>query len=144
TCFPPTSCATEARSVKDVATFKSANAGAAASKRTSIANIERVRDFMKSSSIRMGRVVPDRVAHLDRDPIIGRVDAGVGLGMAVLESNEGELRGHPRDVGGSPVHLRRHGISGVVDHEVREALAGLLPADARPPDLREAVLEGRV
>src|SRR5580765_2982051 len=73
TCFPPTNWATEARSVNDVATFKSANAGAAASTPSSDISRLRISDFMESSkvlrdvaarSVRMGRVVPDRVAHL--------------------------------------------------------------------------------
>src|SRR5207249_10227675 len=69
------------------------------------------------------------------------MDPRVSLRVAVLESNERELRGIPRDVGGSPGDLGGNGIARIVDHEIREALAGLLPADPRPPDLRQAILE---
>src|SRR2546425_13342083 len=90
-------------------------------------------------SIRMSRVIADRVAHLNHESVVGRVDADVGLGMAVLESHEREFRGRPRDVGGSPSHLAGDWIARVVDHKVREAMAGFLAANAHPPDLRKAI-----
>ena len=52
TCFPPTNWATEARSVNDVATLRSAHAVVANSGPTANANTYGISDFMKSS--RMG------------------------------------------------------------------------------------------
>src|SRR5690349_3457639 len=104
TCLPPTNWATEARSVSDVATLRSAWAGAAASAISASTSAKRNGMFIVASlesrrgSVRMGRVVADRVAHLQRDPVVGRVDAGVGRGVAVLEAEERELRGRPGDV----------------------------------------------
>src|ERR1051326_3854433 len=155
TCFPPTNWATEARSVNDVATFRSANAGAAASRPSTVTTVQRVSDFMNSLrvfstfgctvhrtravviSVRMGRVMTDRVAHLDHEAIVVRPDsmAAVRLGVAVLESHERELWRHPGDVGRDPVYLAGNRGARTVDQEIREAVTGLLGADARPPDL---------
>src|SRR6266571_3839123 len=162
TCFPPTNWATEARSVNDVATLRSACADAVASRPNINANMQRISDFMESSrvmyftcsclsqctsrrfSVGVSRVVTDRVAQLKQDPVVGRVDAAVRLAVAVLESHKRELRGRPRDVGGAPGHLAGNLSARFVDQEVREAVAGLLAADACPPDLRQAILERRV
>src|SRR5258708_37828984 len=105
TCFPPTNWATEARSVNDVATFRSASAGAAANRPSTAITMHRSSDFMKFLrvlstigctirrarvvvvSVRMGRVVTDRVAHLDHEPVDVRLDhfATFRLGVPVLE-----------------------------------------------------------
>src|SRR5438046_3015492 len=92
TCFPPTNWATEARSVNDVATFRSANAGASASRPSTVTTVHRTSDFMKflrvlssigctircarslEVSVRMGRVMTDRVAHLDHESVVVRLD----------------------------------------------------------------------
>src|SRR2546427_2484141 len=94
----------------------------------------------------MSGVVTDRVAHLNHEAVVRRIDSSsvVRLGVAVFESYERELRGHPLDVGVTPGHLARNRIARVVDQKVREAVAGLLPADARPPDLGKAILERRI
>src|ERR1051326_4400072 len=111
TCFPPTNWATEAGSVNDVGTFTAADAGAEAGSPSSATTGLRVSDFMNSLrvfspfgcpvhrtravviSVRMGRVMTDRVAHLDHEAIVVRPDsmAAVRLGVAVLESHEREL-----------------------------------------------------
>src|SRR4051812_21072843 len=127
TCLPPTNCATEARSVSDVATFRSANAGVAPVASTAIDRYRnRIKDFIATSwkfrSIGMGGVISDRVAHLDHDSIVGRMNSGVRLGVAVLEPHERELRGHPGDVGGASRDAGRDEKPRVVDHEIREAL----------------------
>src|SRR5436309_4704 len=126
------------------------------------ASANRISDFMNASrmqrfispafsgsgtdtfSVRMGRVITDRVAHLDHEPVVGRVDTCVRFGMAVLESHERELRGRPPDVHGPSVHLAGDRSARVIDQEVGEALARLLAPNADPPDLRQAILEGRV
>src|SRR5258708_5865220 len=94
-------------------------------------------------SVRVRGVVADRVAHLNHHAVVVHFETGAGVrvGVAVLESQERELRGHPRDVDGAPCHLAGNGCAGAVDEEVREAVAGLLTTNARPPDLRQAVLE---
>src|SRR5437867_7512141 len=97
-------------------------------------------------SVRVGRVVTDRIAHLNHEAVVRRIDPSsvVRLGVAVFESNERELRGHPLDVGVAPRHLAWNRISRGVDEKVREALAVLLAADACPPDLRKTILERRI
>src|SRR5207247_10517671 len=97
----------------------------------------------RGSSIGVGWVISDRVAHLDHEPVVRGMGA-IGLGVAVLEPNERELRGRPRDVRGAPVHLAANRSARVVDQEIREAVAGLLAANADPPNLRQAILERRV
>src|SRR5258706_1650462 len=153
TCLPPTYWATDARSVREVATFKSARAGAVASSPSVTSDSCRISDFMDSSyvvcdefSIRVSRVVPDRVTHLDHEPVVTGFGpaAGVRLGMAVLEPHEREFRGRPGDVGGNPIDLAGNRIARAVDQEVREALARLLAANTHPPDLRQPVLERRI
>src|SRR6266545_7431901 len=51
TCFPPTNWATEARSVNDVATFRSADAGAVASRPSINTDMHRITVFMESSQV---------------------------------------------------------------------------------------------
>src|SRR5215471_9690223 len=106
TCLPPTNCATDARSVSDVATFRSASAGAAVTPPSPSAIAITIKDFMEpplwnaafDCSVRMGRVISDRVAELHQDPVVSGVDAGTSLGVAVLEPDERELRRCPREV----------------------------------------------
>src|SRR5215510_5669275 len=142
--------AMEARSVNEVATFRSANAGTDADNATPSTSTHRISNFIESSkmmascshvarwsppSVRMSRVKTDRVAHLDHDPVVGGVSAGVCLGVAVLQPHERELRRLPCDVGGRSIHVAGDRSAGVVDEKVGEALARSLASNADPPDL---------
>src|ERR1051326_8913500 len=155
TCGPPTNCATDARSVSDVATLRFARAGAlAALSASATAVVSRDRPFLPTllrgadaavgprpdprcprASVRMGRVVADGVAHLEGQSIVGRDDAGVRLRVAVLEPDERELGRDPRDVHRPTGHVPENGRIRVVDHEVGEAPPGTLAAHAHPEDL---------
>src|SRR5215831_1100754 len=87
TCLPPTNWATDARSVSEVATFRSARAGAAIPTPSPRATAITIHDFMEpplwnaawNVSVGMGGVVSDRVAQLEQDPVVGGVHAGAGL-----------------------------------------------------------------
>src|SRR5262249_56703335 len=92
----------------------------------------------------MGRVISDGVAELQEKAVVGWMDALIRLGVAVLETHEGELARRPRDIDRATADLGGDGLARLVDHEIGEALASLLAADSRPPRLRQAVLERSV
>src|SRR5215471_20890673 len=89
----------------------------------------------------MGRVVADRVAELEQNPVVGCVDSLIGFGVAVLEADERELGRHPREIHRTPGDGAGNRCAGIVHHEIGETLPRALAAYAGPPDLRETVLE---
>src|SRR5262249_11908458 len=150
----PTNCATEARSLNEVATLRSARAGIASDAANAISAVMRVSwcmDCLRESkarraggsteSIGVSGVVADRVAHLHAHAVVAGMDPRVGLRVAVLEPDERDLAGGPPQIDRSARHRGRHRIAGRVDDEVGEAPARLLAAHADPPGLRQPVLE---
>src|SRR5262249_10655804 len=84
---------------------------------------------------------PDLADDFDHDPAVRSLDAPICFGVAVLEAKEQELGSEPREVPGARIHVAGNRSSRVVHEKVRKALAGLFDADARPPDLRQPILE---
>src|SRR5262249_27509760 len=130
TCLPPTYCATEARSVSEGATLRSASAGLRASPASAAAIRSRTGTFMGSSRtfvlirelVGMSRVIADGVADLSEDAVVVAVNPGVGVGVAVFEPHERELRRVPGHVCRDARHLGGERGAELVHHEVGKAV----------------------